>query len=246
MKLPAVAIAAAFICGIVLGLCPPFVSRVTSPHFLAAGFVAACVLILSGITLTRLDRLALGAAASVVSWGLLGVLGAGIAQQPLPPEHIVRLVDEGRIDLRTPLRWHGKLRDEPARLAWGYSYEIELASVQYQGDVVPTQGGMRLSFMPKPGEEAAPDLHAGDEMEVLTRARRPQVFRDEGAFDRRAYLATQNIDLLAPTSAPRLTAVTLLARVRRRLRDETDILFGAKPQVAGVLRAMLLMGSRAV
>jgi len=58
---------------------------------------------------------------------------------------------------------------------------------------------------------------------VLTEAKRPQVFRDEGAFDRRAYLAQQNIDLVATLRAAKLieriglpspTIGTLLAKAR--------------------------------
>src|SRR6266487_90092 len=94
-----------------------------------------------------------------------------------------------------------------------------------------------------------PELHAGDEVAALTEAKRPQVFKDEGAFDRRAYLAQQNIDLVATLRAPELierlsspipTAGTRLARTRRRLRDEVDELFAGTPQAVGVLRAMLL------
>ncbi len=60
-----------------------------------------------------------------------------------------------------------------------------------------------------------------DEIVVATEAKRPQVFRDDGAFDRRAYLEQQNIDLVATLRAPKLmertaasrtTATTLLAR----------------------------------
>jgi competence protein ComEC len=249
VKLPALAIAAAFACGIALGLCPQFSSRSASRVFFIDGFVIAGCFIFSGMMLTQLEQLALGAAASVLSWIFLGVLGAGIAQQPLPANHIVTLVDGGRIDLHSPLRWHGTLRDEPARLLWGCSYEIAHAAVEYQNNLIPIEGGLRLSFSPHSGERALPDLHAGDEIAVLTQARRPQVFRDDGAFDRRAYLASQNIDLVttlrAPelidrVSTPRPTAAALLARARRRLRDEIDTLFDARPQVAGVLRAMLL------
>ncbi len=249
MKLPAVAIVAALSCGIALGLCPLLSSRSASRVFLIGGFVVAGFFILAGMVLTRLGWLLLGVAASMLSWILLGFLGAGIAQQPLPASHIVTLVDSGRIDLHTPLRWHGRLGDEPARLPWGYGYEIELTAVEYQNALVPTQGGLRLSFAPHPGEQALPDLHAGDEIAVLVQARRSQVFRDDGAFDRRAYLASQNIDLVATLRAPelldriftpQLTAAALLARTRRRLRDEIDTLFDARPQVGGVLRAMLL------
>src|SRR5260370_39015421 len=93
------------------------------------------------------------------------------------------------------------------------------------------------------------DLHAGDEIAVVTQAKQPQVFRDEGAFDRRAYLASQNIDLVATLRAPELmtrvaaarpSVSTAIARARRRLRDEVDALFANRPEVAGALRAMLL------
>ena len=143
------------------------------------------------------------------------------------------VVDTGRVDLKTPLRWHGRLRDEPARLPWGYGYEIELTGVEYEGSLVPARGGLRVSFSESPGQTqtAAPDVHAGDEVEVVAEARLPQVYRDEGAFDRRAYLEQQNIDLIATLRAPELmertassptTVATLLARARRRLRDEID------------------------
>ena len=108
---------------------------------------------------------------------------------------------------------------------------------------------MRVSFSENSEQAAAPDVHAGDELVVATQAKRPQVFRDDGAFDRRAYLAEQNVDLVATLRAPglmertaasRTTAATLLAHVRRRLRDEIDELFAKTPQAGGVLRAMLL------
>jgi competence protein ComEC len=249
VKTPAVAIAASFVCGIVLGLSTGFAHRSTSHIFLVECSVIAGFSILAGLTFLRFNRLAYGAAASLLSWIALGVLSAAVAQQPLPPDHVVRLVDNGTLGLHSPLRWYGTLRDEPARLPWGVGYEIELTGVDYQGTTVPLHGGMRLSFTPHTNDQAMPDLHVGDGIFVLTQAKRPQVFRDDGAFDRRAYLATQNIDLTAPLRAPELierisvaplTPGILMARARRRMRDEVDALFDAKPEVAGVLRAMLL------
>src|SRR5205807_6137144 len=149
----------------------------------------------------------------------------------------------------SPLRWHGHLRDEPAKLPWGYGLEIDLSGVEFERASLPVQGGLRASFTPRPEQAPMPELHAGDEVSVLTEAKRPQVFRDEGAFDRRAYLAQQNIDLVATLRAPGLiarigsptpTIETVLARVRRKLRDEIDALFADTPQVAGSLWAMLL------
>ena len=247
MRLPAVAFAAAFACGVVFG--QGFSQRAFSHIYLAAGFASAGILICVGFFLTRIGRLIPAAAVSLFSWLILGVVGAGIASQPRPADYILSLVETGRVGLKTPLRWHGHLRDEPARLPWGYGYEIELTGVEFEGVLVSARGGLRVSFSESPERLAAPDVHAGDEVVVATEAKRPQVFRDDGAFDRRAYLERQNIDLIATLRAPELiertaasptTAAMLLARARRRLRDEIDTLCGARLQVGGVLRAMLL------
>ena len=107
MKTPAVAIAASFVCGMVLGLGTGFAHRSTSPIFLVECSVIAALAILAGLTFLKFNRLACGAAASLVSWATLGVLSAAIAQQPLPLDHVMRLVDSGTLDLRSPLRWYG-------------------------------------------------------------------------------------------------------------------------------------------
>jgi hypothetical protein len=45
---------------------------------------------------------------------------------------------------------------------------------------------MRLNFTAHSGQHQIVHLHAGDEIAFVTQARRLQVFRDQGAFDRRA------------------------------------------------------------
>src|SRR5258708_23314508 len=233
--------AGAFFCSIALGLCPPVAKHATSRFFLVAGFFTAGSFVFAGILLTTIGRLVLAAAASVFAWALLGLVGAWVAEQPLPNDRILNLVSAGRVDLHVPLRWHGTLRDEPSRLPWGIGYEIELAGVDYQNQRVPTLGGMRLSFTPHPDDSVLLDLHAGDEIAVVTQAKQPQVFRDEGAFDRRAYLASQNIDLVATLRAPvlmtldaaaRPSVCTFVAHARRLLSDEVYTLLARRPVVA--------------
>lgn len=249
MKLPAVTIAAAFACGIVLGLHPACVRHASSASLLVFSLFLTALFVLTGVILIKFDRIFLSALSSLLSWVLLGFLGAIIAGQPRASEHVSSLVERGNIELKTPLRWHGHLRDEAARLPWGYGYEIELSGVEFGGALRVAGGGLRLSFAPRAQGELPPEVHAGDEVSVLTEARQPQVFKDEGAFDRRAYLAQQRIDLVATLRAPELierlavatpTVSTRLAWVRHRLRDEIDELFGSGSQSAGVLRAMLL------
>ncbi|HET7149941.1 MAG TPA: DNA internalization-related competence protein ComEC/Rec2 [Candidatus Acidoferrum sp.] len=249
MRLPALAIAAAFACGIALGLHPIVAAHASSVLLLSACFLCGLVFIVSGFALTRAGLLFSAGAVSLLSWSLLGFLGACVAEQPLPPNHVKSLLAQSRLALQTPLRWHGYLRDEPAKLPWGYGIEVNLAGVEFEGSFVPAHGGLRVSYTPKGEEAPLPELHAGDEVAVLTEARLPQVFRDEGAFDRRAYLAQQGIDLVATLRSPSLieragtsreTVSTRLARARRLLREEIDRLCEGSPQAAGVLRAMLL------
>jgi competence protein ComEC len=249
MRLPAVAIAAAFASGILLGLHPAVARNAASFLILSCSFAIVAVLIFTGMYFVKIERLIFAAIASLLSWAGLGFLGVCIAEQPRDANHVLSLMEQGRLPVKTPLRWHGHLRDEPTRLPWGYGYEIEISGVEFEGALQPARGGLRLSFTAHTEDGPPPDVHAGDQVAVLTEANLPQVFRDEGAFDRRAYLAQQNIDLVATLRAAKLierigppttTIGTVLARARKRLREEIDELFGGTPQVAGVLRAMLL------
>ena len=249
MRLPAVAIAAAFAGGILLGLHPAVARNAASAFLLSIFFLTIAILVFTGILFVRAGHAFHAATASLLSWAMLGFLAVCIAEQPRDADHVISLIERGRLPMKTPLRWHGHLRDEPTRLSWGYGYEIELSGVEIEGALHKARGGLRLSFTASEGGETPPELHAGEEVAVLTEAKRPQVFRDEGAFDRRAYLAQQNIDLVAALRSPKLiesigsptaTIGTFLAQARWRLRDEIDGLFAGSPQVAGVLRAMLL------
>src|SRR2546426_12583964 len=116
MRLPAVAIAAAFASGILLGLHPAVARNAASSLLLSISFVAIAVLILTGIFLVRIGRHFLAAVASLLSWAMLGFLGVCIEEQPRDADHVISLVERGLLPLKTPLRWHGHLRDEPTRL----------------------------------------------------------------------------------------------------------------------------------
>src|SRR5262249_33647287 len=247
MKLPAVAILACFASGIALGLNVPSARPITSLSYFLTALLVALLLATTGLLLARRDRLLLAALASALSWVVVGTLAAWVADQPRAADHVVARIERGEISLQTPLRWHGILRDEPAKLLWGFGYDLGLTGVEYEGRLVPVTGGLRLSFSPGVGE-IPPELHAGDTATAVAQARLPQVFRDEGAFDRRAYLANQNIDLVATLRSGELIYVqrygrdfaTFLPRLRRRLRDELDALFVSSPDVAATMRAMLL------
>jgi competence protein ComEC len=243
MRIPAVAIAAAFAGGILLG---------RELHLSSSGLGISCLVVFSLLIAALLFawrvKLWTAASCSLLGWVCLGAIGMSVASRPLPAEHILSRISSGEIELKTPLRWYGNLRSEPARLPWGVGMEMELSGVETAAGMTPVKGGMRVGSTPKEGE-ALPEVHAGDEISVMAQARLPLVFRDAGAFDRREYLARQNVHLLATLRAgsllerisePPATTGTRLARLRALLRERLDGLYPDAPQTAGILRAMLL------
>jgi len=172
-----------------------------------------------------------------------------IQEQPRRADLILSLVDAGKINLKSPLRYYGRLADEPQKLPWGVGYDIELSGVDYQGLFLPASGGLRLGYIARQDHPTPLPLHTGDSIAVVTKAKLPQVFRDEGAFNRRGYLSQQGVDLVGALRGPGLLELVKpagpamsawISRGRRGLREEVDELWSKDARVAGILRAMLL------
>ncbi len=249
MKIPAVAIATAFAGGILLGRMGSLPPMLLARSTLAACFAIIFLFLLTSLLLASHGRVCVTAVLSLIGWTALGVVAIRIASRPLPAEHVLVRLAAGQIELKTPLRWFGRLRDEPSRLPWGNGMDLELSSVETAAGMIPVRGGMRVSFTPRGGDATLPEVHVGDEVSVLAQARLPQMFRDEGAFDRRAYLAQHDIHLLATLRASSLlvrismsapTLATRVAKLRAKLRERLDAMYPNAPQTAGILRAMLL------
>jgi competence protein ComEC len=253
MKLPALWIAAAFAAGIGLAGRWP-----ASPKVWAG---AALVAILSAVTLcwrSAWEKLLPAAwAFALVAWLALGGLAASVERATVPANHVTRLIASGKLDTSEPLRWRGRLREDPLSLPWGHRFEIDLEQVELSGAVVPVSGGLRVNLYRDASNEhiasgavqSASALRAGNRVEALVRARPPRNFLDPGAFDLRGYLARQQIDLtgtlrsaelLTLIDAPTPTLAERLARARGNLLARLDVLFAAQPERAAVLRAMLL------
>ena len=186
---------------------------------------------------------------ALVAWISLGAFAAGIERAGIPANHVTRLIAQGHVDLSDPLRWRGRLREDPIVLPWGHRYEIDLEQVEEAGETLTVSGGLRLSLYGQgPGGELQ-TLRAGDRVEALVKARPPRNFLDPGAFDLRGYLARQRIDLIGSLRSaellqlidrPRPTFVQRLARVRGTLLFRLDALFPGQPDRAALLHAMLL------
>ncbi len=241
--------AAAFAGGIALGHQRFVVLFFSSAVVFCGLLIATLFLLLLGILLAQRNCLRIATAIGLCGWMIAGALAIRLAEQPLPAQHVLSLTAHQMLELQTPLHWRGRLRDEPQRLPWGYGLDIELSQVWFQGRTLPITGGMRLSYGTDEASVPLPELHAGDAVEFTARARLPEIFRDDGAFDRRAYLAQQGVHLVATLRAAQLieraapapvSARFWLARVRARLRNELDSLLSDAPDAAGLLRAMLL------
>jgi competence protein ComEC len=242
MKLPALWIAAAFAAGI--GIASRWQA---SPKIWCAVAAAAITL---GIVLIWRSRAAFAWCFALIAWLALGGLAIGVERAAVPASHISRLIAGNAVDTSVPLRWRGRLREDPLRLRWGLRYEIDLEDVESAGVKVPASGGLRVNFYTGPRATDPPrGLRAGDRVEALVKARPPRNYLDPGAFDVHGFLARQKIDvvgslrsgeLLQVVDRPSPTIRQCLARARGNLLARVDSLFADQPERGAVLRAMLL------
>jgi competence protein ComEC len=242
MKLPAVWLAASFAAGIGLAFRWPE----TPTRF---AILAAVAIVVAGVALAFRSR----AVAWVVvlgAWFALGGLAVSVERAIVPANQVTKLIAAGTIDPSIPLRWRGRLRENPIYLPWGRRIEIDLEQVEIEDQQIPVSGGLRANlYLNGRTEDIAGDFTAGDHVEVLMKARQPRDFMDPGAFDIRGYLARQRIDLTGSMRSgdlleyiddQPLTLKYHLAQIRGDLLDRIDALFPDHPERAAVLRAMLL------
>lgn len=242
MKLPAPWIAAAFATGITTSW-----RLASAPHVWIAA--ATATLLVAGILVWR-ARAALAWTFTLLAWLALGGLALSIERAAVPAHHVTRMIAAGRIDTSVPLRWRGRLREDPTLLPWGHHYEIALEQVESAGDLLRVSGGLRVNLYAGPNAEGVPDgLRAGDRVEALLTARPPRSFLDPGAFDRRGFLARQKNDLTGTLRSGELLRLIdspppgflhRLARARGNLLARLDALFVGQPDRRPVLRAMIL------
>jgi competence protein ComEC len=242
MKLPAVWLAAAFGAGIGLA------SRWPEPPKRLA-ILAGLSIVIACVALWRRAN-AIGWLCALVAWLALGGFAASVERVIVPADHVTHLIANGTIDLETPLRWRGRLRETPMELPWGRRVTIDLEGVQVGEGFVPVTGGMRANlYLNGRTEDIADDFLAGDRVQVLMKARQPRDFMDPGAFDVRGYLARQRIDLTGTLRSGELVEYLgdsplpwryRFAVIRGDLLTRIDSLFPDHPDRAAVLRAMLL------
>jgi predicted membrane metal-binding protein len=243
MKLPALWIAAAFAAGI--GIITRW------PHQPLLYAAVAALAILAGSILIWRRLLFASAICALAAWTALGGLAHGIEQAAVPANHVTRLIAANRIDLTEPLRWRGRLREDPLVMPWGRRYEIDIEQVESGGQILAASGGLRANIYNNPRQslEISETFRAGDRVEALVRARPPRNFLDPGAFDIHGYLARQKIDLIGSLKSgellrlvdrPTPTLLQRLARARGNLLARLDALFAGQPDRQAVLRAMLL------
>ena len=242
MRLPALWLSLAFAAGIAAAS-----TRGARPVILIA--TSATALLLGGIAVWR-RQLAIAWALALAAWLSLGALALTLERAGVPANHVTRLLVAGRLETSEPLRWRGRLREDPIRLPWGNRYEIDLEEVEIAGETVPLSGGLRANFYRSPrSAEPAEGLRAGDRVEALLRARPPRNFLDPGAGDIRGALARQKVDLsgslrsgelLQLVDHPRPTLLQRCARIRGDLLARLEALYAGEPDKAALLRAMLL------
>ncbi|HKF53719.1 MAG TPA: ComEC/Rec2 family competence protein [Candidatus Acidoferrales bacterium] len=242
MKLPALWLALAFAAGIAFSA--------TIGAGLSFWLVTCFATIVAGACAALFaNRPIIAGCLALVAWFTLGGTAAQIERHNVAQNDVSTLIARGALDTSEPLRWHGRLREDPESTPLGWRYTLDLESVEETGHSVPVRGGLRLTYYRGTDNEDPPSVRAGDIVEALCRARIPRNYLDPGAFDERGYLARNGIELVGSLRSAALLQVIKpaapspgehLARVRGSLLTRLDALFAGRPAQIAVLRAMLL------
>ncbi|MGO9639855.1 MAG: ComEC/Rec2 family competence protein, partial [Candidatus Acidiferrales bacterium] len=251
MRLPSLYIAISLAGGILLAGIPTLQARAGAHVWL---LLAVLCLVAGGLLAWR-GRTWFAWAAAMGAFCSLGGAAATLERTAVPPDSVAVLVREGRIETSQPLRWVGRLRQDPVRLPWGLRYDLDLEQVEVAGKALPAQGGIQVRFFREPDSGAPPSVRAGDRVETLVKAQPPHNYENPGGFDYRLYLERQGIELTgslrsadllrleglpAGAGGPSLRIRDRIARVRGRLLDTVDAMLAGSPGRAAVARAMLL------
>src|SRR4029077_21272449 len=101
--------------------------------------------LLAGILLWR-QLVAAAWVLALTCWTALGALAFGVERSAVPANHVTRLISPAhgalQLDASEPLRWRGRLREDPMTLPWGHRYEIELEEVEAAGTPIPLGDGV--------------------------------------------------------------------------------------------------------
>lgn len=242
MKLPALWLVFAFASGIAAGT--------TFATSVALWIVICFAAIGAGLCTTLFTKQSVIAGClAIVAWLALGGAAAQLERHNVPQNDVSALIARGALDTSEPLRWRGRLREDPESTPLGWRYTTDLESVEETGRSLPVHGGLRLTYYRDTDNDNPPIARAGDIVEALCRARIPRNYLDPGAFDERAYLARNGIELLGSLRSAELLQVVTpakaslsesLARARGSLLARLNRLFAASPAQIAVLRAMLL------
>jgi competence protein ComEC len=241
VKLPALWLAVALASGIAVSE--------AAPKRIAFWLVTCIAAIGAGLCVTLLaKRFVVAGSLALIAWFALGGLAACLEHAYVPQNDAATLIVRGTLETKEPLRWTGRLREDPEATPAGWRYTIDLESVEEQSRTLPVRGGLRVTYY-RAGDESPPAVRAGDTVEALCRARIPRNYLDPGAFDERGFLAHQSIELLGELRSSELlrevwpskpSLAERFARVRSSLLNRLDALYAGKPAQLAVLRAMLL------
>src|ERR1700676_3034678 len=107
---------------------------------------AAALFLLFGYMALRRNWIFPAAVFAAGAWLSVGIAASNFERASIPPNLASTLIESGKLDSGTALRWRGRLRSDPLQLPWGMRYEINLDEVESSAGVTPVAGGLRLTY----------------------------------------------------------------------------------------------------
>lgn len=240
MRVPAIPICLAFLCGIVL---PPL----SSPAF---AFATALLALAGALSCAGRRHLLSGSVCVILAFAVLGNVAAELHARAVERSKLrVVYAQLGERVFSSPRLVTGRLRREPEARADVTVLSVDVDAVVIARREVEAAGGLRVSVR---GEHRAglTALDTGERVRFWAVLREPSFFNNPGSFDGARYLERQHIDLVASVKSGLLVSrvddsvslSALMSRGMSRLRRgaiERLALELRSPDALGVVAALV-------
>ena len=214
-------------------------------------FCGAALLLSSDISPCAAIGFLLAAIFAAGAWLSVGIAASNLERASVPHNLAGTLIESGKLDSETALRWRGQAARRSAASSLGHALRNQSGRGRIVRGVTPVAGGLRLTYYGAESGSGAPRPQRAPETawKLLCARVRSTILAIPAVLIRAAFSLPRTFNCRAPcamASFSRLSAIRDLtlsdrfARLRGRFLGSLNELFTSHPEEGALARAMLL------
>ncbi len=209
------------------------------------------VLLCGALLLLRGEWYRHGLICALAAVFLCGAFLAAEEHSVLPPNHLLRIVQQGKVDLQQASTIAGWVTTPSTFRPGGEYFDVQVNSIAQPPFTTPAEGGIRFYYYtPRHGPALQPVAYGSRVAITVPNLRQPRNFMSAGSFDAQGNMQRQGIyltgivrhaeDLQTLPGRGGNRFLSLIHALRGRLASNLDLMFPRENSKGAILKAMLL------